>query len=45
MPVLDLNSSGMETGPLRVTRPADASRLYLKTSAGSTGAVFALQLE
>lgn len=45
MPVLDLNSSGMETIPLRVTRPADASRLYLKTSAGSTGAVFALQLE
>lgn len=45
MPVLDLNSSGMELIPLRVTRPADASRIYLKTSAGSTNAVFALQIE
>ena len=45
MPVLDLNSSGMELIPLRVTRPADASRIYLKTSAGSTGAVFCLQIE
>lgn len=45
MPVLDLNSSGMELIPLRVSRPADASRIYLKTSAGSTNAVFALQIE
>lgn len=45
MPILDLNSSGMELIPLRVTRPADASRIYLQTRAGSTGAVFALQLE
>ena len=45
MPVVDLNSSGMEIVPLRVTRPADASRIYLKTSAGSTNVVFALQIE
>lgn len=43
--VLDLTSSGMEFVPLRVTRPADASRIYLKTKDGSTGAVFALQIE
>lgn len=45
MPILDLNSSGMELVPLRVTRPADASRIYLRTFAGSTGIVFALQIE
>lgn len=45
MPVLDLTSSGMELVPLRVSRPADASRIYLKTSAGSTNVVFALQIE
>lgn len=45
MPTLDLNSSGMELVPLRVSRPADATRIYLKTNAGSTNAVFALQIE
>jgi hypothetical protein len=43
--VLDLNSSGMEWVNLRVSRPADASRIYLKATAGSTGKVFALQIE
>lgn len=45
MPALDLNSSGMHMVPLTVTRPADASRIYLKTEAGSTNVVFALQVE
>lgn len=45
MPVMDLNSSGMHMVPLTVTRPADASRIYLKTEAGSTNVVFALQIE
>lgn len=45
MPALDLNSSGMEFPILRVSRPADASRIYLKASAGSTNKVFALQVE
>ena len=43
--VLDLNSSGMHMVPLTVTKPADASRLYLKTEAGSTNRVFAIQIE
>lgn len=43
MPILALNSSGMELVPLRVTRPADAMRIYLKST--STGAVFAIQVE
>lgn len=43
--VLALNSSGMEWLNLRVSRPADASRIYLKAVAGSTNKVFALQIE
>lgn len=43
--VMDLNSSGMEWVNLRVSRPADASRIYLKAIAGSTNKVFALQVE
>lgn len=45
MPVLDLNSSGMSLVSVYVSRPADASRIYLKADAGSTGKVFALQIE
>ena len=43
MPILDLNSSGMELVSLRVTRPADASRMYFTSP--STGAVFTLYVE
>ena len=43
--VVNLNSSGMEYLNLRVSRPADASRIYLKAVAGSTNKVFALQIE
>ena len=45
MPSLDLNSSGMELVNLRVTRPADASRIYLKATAGSTNKVFSIYVE
>lgn len=45
MPQLDLNSSGMELPILRVSRPADASRIYLKASAGSTNKVFSMYIE
>jgi len=43
MPSLDLNSSGMQMVPLEVTRPADASRLYLKST--STSAQFSIYVE
>ena len=45
MPSLDLNSSGMELVNVRVSRPADASRVYLKAIAGSTNKVFSIYLE
>ena len=45
MPVLDLNSSGMELVNVRVSRPADASRLYLKAIAGSTNKAFSFYIE
>lgn len=45
MPSLDLNSSGMELVHVRVSRPADASRIYLKATAGSTNKVFSFYLE
>lgn len=45
MPALDLNSSGMELVRVRVSRPADASRIYLRAKAGSTNAVFAMYVE
>ena len=45
MPCLDLNSSGMELVNVRVSRPADASRIYLRAEAGSTGKVFAFYVE
>ena len=45
--VINLNSSGMWMVGLKVTRPADASRIYLKASSNgaSTNKVFALQVE
>lgn len=43
--VVDLNSSGMEFVLMRVSRPADASRLYFRAEAGSTNKVFGLQIE
>lgn len=45
MPSLNLNSSGMDLVLVRVSRPADASRLYLKAAAGSTNKVFSLYVE
>ena len=46
MPSLDLNSSGMEMVQLRVSRPADASRIYLKaTSSNSLNKVFSFYIE
>lgn len=45
MPSLGLNSSGMELVNMRVSRPADASRIYLKASAGSTNKVFSVYIE
>lgn len=45
MPCLDLNSSGMDLVTFHVTRPADATRLYLKVAAGDTGKVFAMYIE
>jgi hypothetical protein len=35
VPVLDLTSSGFGLVPLEVTRPADASRIYVKSSVTS----------
>lgn len=45
MPALDLNSSGMTLVNIRTSRPADASRIYLKAEAGSTNKVFAIYIE
>lgn len=45
MPSLDLNSSGMELVLVRVSRPADAHRVYLKAEAGSTNKVFSMYVE
>jgi hypothetical protein len=45
VPVVDLNSSGMETVNVRVSRPADAMRIYLRAAAGSTNKVFAMYVE
>ena len=46
MPSLDLNSSGMELVNVRVSRPADASRLYLKAvSSNSINKVFSIYVE
>ena len=45
MPCLDVNSSGMDLVTFHVTRPADATRLYLKVAAGDTGKVFAMYIE
>ena len=45
MPSLNLNSSGMELVQVRVSRPADASRIYLKALAGSTNKVFSMYIE
>lgn len=45
MPSLNLNSSGMELVNVRVSRPADASRIYLKAAAGSTNKAFSFYVE
>ena len=45
VPILPLNSSGSVLPVVRVTRPADGQRVYLKADAGSTNAVFTLLLE
>ena len=43
VPVLDVTSSGMQTVPLKVTRPADATYLYLQST--STSAIFRVFVE
>jgi hypothetical protein len=45
VPVLPLASSGVVLPVLRVTRPADGQRVYLKCDAGSTSALFAILVE
>lgn len=45
IPVLPVESSGILLPVLRVTRPADGQRVYLKADAGSTNAPFALLVE
>lgn len=45
MPCVALNSSGMELINVRVSRPADAMRIYLRAEAGSTNKVFSIYLE
>lgn len=46
MPSLNLNSSGMHLVSLKVTRPADASRIYLRpSSGGSTNKSFSIYIE
>lgn len=43
--LLDVGSSNTGDPVLRVPRPADAQRVYLKADAGSTNMVFSLLLE
>jgi hypothetical protein len=45
IPVLDLSQPGAQLVPLEVEHAADGRRIYLKTSAGSTNALFALLVE
>ena len=45
VPILPLESSLVTLPILRVTRPADGQRVYLKCDAGSTNVPFALLLE
>ena len=45
VPVLSLESSGTTLPVLRVSRPADGQRVYLRADAGSTNAPFSLLLE
>jgi hypothetical protein len=45
VPVLRIDSSGAMLPVLRVTRPADGQRVYLKCDAGSTSMPFALLVE
>ena len=45
LPVVPLDLVGARAIPLTVTRAADGQRVYLKTEAGSTSAVFALYVE
>jgi hypothetical protein len=45
LPVLPMDHVGARLVPLTVTRAADASRVYLKTEAGSTSTPFSLLVE
>ena len=45
IPMLNLNQAGAQVVPLQVSRVADGKRIYLKTSAGSTGAAILLLVE
>ena len=45
VPILPVNSSGFVLPVVRVTRPADGQRVYLKADAVSTNAIFTLLLE
>lgn len=45
LPVADLSAVGAALVPLEVTRAADDRRIYLKTQAGSTNAVFSIYVE
>jgi hypothetical protein len=45
IPVLDLSQPGAKIVPIEVVRSADSRRIYLKTSAGSTSALFSLLVE
>lgn len=45
IPVVDLSVVGAKILPLTVTRAADMNRMYFKTEAGSTSAVFSLYVE
>ena len=45
IPVLDVQQVGAKFPQLEVSRAADNRRIYLKASAGSTGAAFTLLIE
>lgn len=45
IPVLNLNQVGSRVPDVQVTRVADGKRIYLKTEAGSTNAVFWMIVE
>jgi hypothetical protein len=45
IPTLDLSQPGAKIVPIEVVRAADSRRIYLKTPAGSTNALFSLLVE